>query len=648
MSKDRWTDGTVLAAAAILAVFVPLLAVVPYWFPVDTDVASAATAVGFNSRAAYYGAVLGCLGSVVIVGFLVNRGVLPDGTTESTQLSAESTSTGSGEPFPLLALGVLVSAVLVVYFPPFLDGQGPYFEDNFFLSLMHRMEVGQTPFVDFEFLYGPLMIYPAHWWSELFGFSLTSYYGYLALLEVLALGTLLVLIWRLIPGRRKALVAFFILGVLCLNVSLGPNQNALRKLVPVLAILLVAKKPRSNLALGGAALLIGLQLAYSQEYGIAGLGALVGLYVFLAWREETWYHLYRAAAGVGIVSLVWMVLTWALLRDGFGAYIEETLYLTARMEAGQSAFPFEWTVNSLAAFGLLALASVAVGTALGRGRARETLPGDHLMVGAFVYTLVALKSGLNRCDFWHLDPPFIALAFAFLLPWRRNAVPLPRTSRTLSIALLGVMAITYLFGLAPAGSHAARGWVDGFLDKIAGDRATPETSLSTRAPALEPERSEPRSDVMAVARLLSAPPNRDREVLFYGDTWSLDKMVGVPKRYYSNDKFLHSEERGEELRRFLRKEPDALVVIRRPTYERLFGLIPQDSFPELRSRYERTLTKTVGSYLSSVHFEAVLLEKPVREARWTRTVGRYVISHFEPMAEFGDLMILHNPAGGPK
>ncbi len=645
MERERLARGdreAGLLALLALCALLPVLAVVPYRFSIEPDVASAAAAVGYSNQAAYRGAVLVCLLTLAVAALLTRRRRLAGRSTSDAFMPDAVTNleldTGSGVRYGELLL--VVVAVVLLCAPPLLAGRGPFLEDQYFLSILHRMQGGQRPFVDFEFLFGPLMIYPARWWTEVFGFHLTSYYAYLALLEAAVFAALLFVVGRYVPKRSTRWAGFALLAVFFLNVLLGVNQNGVRRLLPLLALLVLASDPRPSrrIALGAGG--IGLGLTYSPEYGVAALLAAAVMYAFLAIDGRDAGLVGRGAAIGGGSVLVWLAVSWALVGNGFGTYVRASLELMRHMSAGEAAFPFHWTLNALAAFGLLALSCVIVGRGLGGARGSDTSRGDFLLVAVLAYAIVTLKSGLSRCDMWHLDVPFVALGFAFVLPWRRERFRMSPAVRQIGLALLAVMAVTYLWGLAPPAGHVAAGWPSAVRDLVAPSGSDATLAVETEAPALELELSRPDRGTIELARYLADPARRDRAVLFYADTWSLDKMVGRYKRYYSNDDFLHSEERGRELARFLDDRPDALVLMTRPTYERLFDLADRNGIAEIERNYRQGPWKQLGSYLSTVHYEGMRLERSALEARWTRTVGQRVRDGYEPLAEFGDVLVL--------
>ncbi len=99
---------------------------------------------------------------------------------------------------------------VALYAPPFLARYGPYIEDSLFLNYLLRMHCGLTPYRDFQFIYGPLMLYPAFYWTEIFGYSMSSFFGYLSLLEGLQFAVLILVLQRYLPTRSKRYAVFVV------------------------------------------------------------------------------------------------------------------------------------------------------------------------------------------------------------------------------------------------------------------------------------------------------------------------------------------------------------------------------------------------------------------------------------------------------
>lgn len=627
-----------LLGLAAFAGLLPLLVYGPQHFGVPSDVVSAAAAEGYSGRGAYLLAA-GWLGVTVVAAAWQRRRESREAYASGAAAAAVEPAGGGGAGAWWVA-GVAGLVMVVAYFPPFLAATGPFIEDQIHLTALHRMLGGQRPYVDFEFLYGPLMLYLAAGWTYVFGYSLLSFYWYVAMLEAIQLAIMVAVIWWLIPERRWRVVALLVVGGLILNALVGPNWSATRRLAGFLGLLVVASGPLATRHVLTAAALFGIQLAYSHDFGVASLAGAGAMYAVLLAATPRWRVAGAGAFVAAGAGLVWFVTTRLLLGGDFGSYLSETADLMARFSAGEAGFRFYWTVNSLAVFAVLVLAAVVVGRRLATLREGSPNRADLLLVGGFVFALVGLKSGLNRSDLWHLDASLVPLALALLMPYRRH-VPGRRRVRILSGALLVVVSLTYVFGLLPSGSLLASGWVRGAAAVIAPAEGSPAAALPpTRAPVLDRERLAAGSPTHQLAVFLHRPEWVDRPVIFYGDTWSLGKAIGVYRTSPINDDFLYSDERGLRFRAHLEENADALVLMRDDVYRRLYGLSDPNEFPEHERRFAPSPAKRIASWLSTTHYRGLEHEVRLKDRRWTRTVGEYVRPRYEAIAQIGRIVIL--------
>ncbi|MEP6572546.1 MAG: hypothetical protein ABJD11_07610 [Gemmatimonadota bacterium] len=635
----------ILAVSLFALAIIPLLALVPRWIPTPPGVLSAATVEGYNNSAASLLAGCWAVAGVAVFWLAFRTGFLELPETPHEVLKSKTTAPHASVS-RLGWQGLLIAVVvLILYFPPFLARYGPYVEDQVFFTALHRMQAGQVPYLDFEFLYGPLMIYAAAGWTKLFGYSMVSFYSYLMVLELMVYLMLLVVVTKFVPERRQRLLVFLLLALLLFDTLLAPNQNGLRKFFPLCIMLVVACRPASLAVAAAAGSLLGVQLAYSQEYGVAGFLGIVAMYGLVMLRGGGLSALVRALVAGLTAACAWLVIAWLLMGQHFGAYTGESLSLLQRFSAGEAAFRFYWTANSLALFGLLALACVLIGRSLAQPLRNPSDVGDRLLVGAFVYALVGLKSGLNRCDLWHLDPAFIPLIASLLLPLQRALVPDSRTLRRLIMALVMIAALSYTVGQAPLGSFYLRGLARGARDVLSGRRRDVTAAVPARAASIGPERTHPNPEALHLQAYLADSARRQWPVFFYSDMWALGPQIGVYKTDHLNDNFIYSDARGRALRTWLEERPSAVVVIDSLAYQRLYGLAP--ILPPERSRdYLRpTRMKSIVSWLASVHYRGAAIEYQLRERRWSEAVGDYVRARFHPIASFGNMVVLGRAGG---
>lgn len=626
---------TATLAGLFFAGFIPLLLLVPTLVPTDPSVLSAAGVEGYNTTAAYRVALLWCIAGLGIA-FAAARGDRLDDGDRVVSATAPGATPSAGQRW--LECGIVAAIIVLALWPPFLVRYGPYIEDSIFATALHRMDGGMVPYRDFEFLYGPLMLVPASWFMSAVGYSLEHYYAYLTGFEVVQYLVLLAFLQHLIPERRTRVVVFVILVGLLMNPLLGLNYNGIRRLLPLAALLLLARNPRSIGHAALAAVLLGLSVAYAHDYSLGSAFASAGLYAILFVRKPS-RELIKLSLTFGVVAVgTWLLVSWALLGPDVGAYIADTRSLVGRFGLGEAGFRFYWTANALAAFGLLSLGVVVAGRALAE---QEGLSGwgDRFFLAALLATLVSLKSGLNRSDVWHLSGAFFPICVAFLLPLPRQAMRWSRTTQQVAVGLTAIVAATHGLGNAPSAAYIAEGWLRGARDVGAGLVARGGCAANTEAPCTENERSHPRADVVAVGTWLAEPAQRGRRVLLYGELWSFGQRLGVYKRDHLNDDFIYDDARGVAVGEWIAAKPGAIVVMTRDWYDRLYAPAGADTIGAT-APFAPSVVKEAGEWLASVHYRGVVVERPLAELRWRRTVGVRVRQHFTLERTTGALVVL--------
>ena len=143
--------------------FIVLLVWVPKMVPPATGLPNVASVLGYNIDLAY---LLTGAWAVAMAGV---AGALSKAPPSYPSPEAPNPT----QPVPLgrrlIELAVLGLAVAALYWPWSLARFGPHVEDVYFLNILWRIQCGQVPFADFEFLYGPLMLAPLSGWPIVVG-----------------------------------------------------------------------------------------------------------------------------------------------------------------------------------------------------------------------------------------------------------------------------------------------------------------------------------------------------------------------------------------------------------------------------------------------------------------------------------------------
>lgn len=623
MNELTQRKGTLFACVLFGLVLVALIWV-PAQFGHNTRVISAAATEHYNNRVAHIVTVLWVVLTVAGVYALSSAAITPGPATPET-----GPATGLGR-FLLPVLTIL--GIALIYFPPALAWRGPYMEESIHLSAIHRMLAGDLPYRDFEFLYGPLMLYPAYWWVKLTGFTLTGFYTYVMVLEMVVLLAILAPIQTYLRGFWARLAAYLLLASLYFNAMLGPNQNGLRKAAGVLLLISVARRPYQRGLWPVHGTILGLLLAYSQDFGAATAIGIAAIYAALFAKRRERAALAGLATIAATSAVVWLGTLWLLLGPAFADYFITLRYLTAQFDAGEAAFRFYWTASGLAVFGLVAVAAWLTGRVLARRWDTAPATGDLLIIGGLAYAAVMLKSGLSRADQWHLVPGVLVIVLALVLPIAGRIAPIPRPARMLGIVLTLVLAATYTFGQFRIIRYVFReGLLSGYAGLAAGDHEHRIPGTPLARPATEFQRAHPDRDVTALAEFLATPPALDKRIFIYGGSWSLPYRVGATKAGYLADDYIYGDTRGDEARAFLDANPQVLVVMGRDTYDWL-KLGPDAEVPEPGLNlvgYGRM--RTLRAQLTSVHIPGVYIEEKQKAARWRRLIGVHVMESYAPV-----------------
>lgn len=613
----------------IWAGFILLLGVVPWHLPTNPDLPNSAAMLGYNVSAAY----LLLAGWTVICFVVLARFSRPS-------VPAQTQDDPAPEPGPGLWLrwaerAVVAAAVLIVYWPAAIARFGKHVEDAYFLTALQRMSCGDLPYVDFEFLYGPLMIIPAHLWMNAFGFSMTSYYAYYALLQVALFVLILVLLQRFIPGARRRWFAFFLLLPFYADILYGLNWIGWRHIAGILAIIVISGSDRHYMRAISTGAILGLSFAFSYEYAIAAwcaAAAILGARMLSSARAAlpgligALLLMSGAMLAVGLGALIWA--TGAFFAD----YVEATKHAGATaLSLGLGQFAFLWTGHSLALFLILSATLTA-----GAGAIRQiwqTPPNraDLMLVGAVIFALAALKIALQRADYLHLAVPFLPLVFVFLLGHPTRVFTFGRPVRIAVFAALIVASITHAIGHAPLGRWVALGMVRGLYHEVTDrDVAGP---VEARRYSIQAERSEHQPHVTELARHLAMPELRDRPVLYYYQEWDMTLDAGTCAAGYSFYDLLYSDARRPLAQTAL--TPGLIVVINKTDYQKLF----QGSVPASQPRKAAALAR-VARWTSSNHADQSTLEQEAEWAMWKNALGDRLVNTFHVLAELDGFVLL--------
>lgn len=618
-----------LVAGLAWLILLPLLPIVPQLLPPDPSLPNVAAMLGYNVGLAYP-LVIGWAVLVALAAAALMRGAaLPTAPAPAPEQAVP----GPGA-VRVWAERILVAGMAGLFaYPPALARFAPHIEDTYFHTVLWRMACGEVPYRDFEFVYGPLMIYPVNAWLGFFGFSMTGYFAFYALTQIAFYLVLVAILQRQIPQAGRRFLAFVLLLPFVFDFILGLNWIAWRYFAAVLVLLLLAGGPRSIARTLGAGAIIGVGVAYSWEYGIAALCTGLAIQMALLFEPGRGRILALAVLQAATALAVAALLIFWATGGAPGDWVEATLVVARAANAlGLGQFAFRWTLHSAALFALLALLAVAIGAGLARVGRVAASEGDLQLVGAAVFLAVALKVALQRVDFLHLAVPFVPLLLVLLIGKPTRLLALPGAARSVALVLVAVAAIAQAIGHAPLGLLVAKGSARGLYHELTG---RPKVGpFPSRLPGTEAERSKADPAMLALAARLAAPDLADRPVLFYGPLWDSAPRVGVCPVGYSFYDLLYSDARAP-LAATARNLPGLIVAIEAKDHAYLLGTAPPEAPPA-----PPTGLRALAAWTSSVHFSQSPLENGIEAEMWRSALGDLLVQDFQVLDEVDGIVLL--------
>lgn len=609
-----------IVTAGFLIATMALLALLPWQEPSAAVPVSVSQLEGFSNAIAIRIGVYMALLCGFCVFWLIKGATVTVSDPGPFSRSRSSTAATS------LQVLVIFAVLLFLLFPPALARYGPFIEEGIHLSSIHRMLYGDVPYVDFVSLYGPLMLYPVLLWTEVFGFTLISFYSYVFVLEFLTALTVFLIIQTYV---RNVWLRFLILGLLAsilFNIMLGPNQNSLRRIAGLVLLLSVSHRPllRPLWVLHGAC--VGLLLCYSQEFGVATAAGITAIYLMIAIKQKSAQAILGLFVIGGVSAVSWVGSAWLMLGPDTLTYYQEIIHLAQRYSAGEAAFPVILNVTTVAVLILLFLGVWQSGYALATPWTRPASAGDLIFVGGTAFALVMLKSGFNRADQWHLYPVVIVIIFAFVLPIPARNSPVFPKARYLAIATVIILAGAMTYGNYPHGSYVFRqNLKNGYKDILAGVPVPGDAGMVRRATTFQ--NSHPVPDFITLRDFLMAPEQEGRPVFTYGDSLSsVVFKIGIPVATPFTDDFIYDDSIGEESIALLDSSSDILVLMHRWEYEWLMTGPDAPPLPGRRWASDAVIARQTN--IASVHFRASPLEGPLKVMRWRRLMGNYILERY--------------------
>ncbi len=383
--SKRW-----LAPVLITGAFLPGIFLVPFWVPQKTPMDSQSWEFGFNNGVAQaaVGLLLLCLFAWQLL--RGNSKAEPDPLAK-TLIETPSAQSPRGLLAAMAILQVIAGAVLIAWYRYLPISH--YGEMTYFIQRLEAAILGQKPYMDFSFDYGPVMLGLPVWIYHLFHAAVSveaAYASALVIFYIIGLGLAAYVISQLNAGWKTPMMV--LVGIQWINLTMGLQYTPLRFMLPVASIFAVRHLERAlqgpwriaALAAAGFILPI-LNFAISPEMGLAtavSLGACFAWYLLCGTRRLA-LLIFAVLAGLAAAAAVF-----------------PRPYLDSVFQFGQGGgnFPVFPTFYILA----LLMAAILVLPRMGVIAMRDKSPGAAFCAGLAVLCGLMLLPALGRCDPGHV------------------------------------------------------------------------------------------------------------------------------------------------------------------------------------------------------------------------------------------------------
>jgi hypothetical protein len=405
-SRILWQKMLFLGALATV------ICTLPYLVPVNPTI-SVSYLVGFSNRTA---TALFILGAAAFAWF--TRGDIGKVDERDSHLSVR------------ILLAAIVSCVVVCLVRRYISfhsqpgGEAPYF-----INRTQLLVAGLIPYRQFEFIYGPLLLYPPLWITQIFGTDpITGYY--ISWTVEWVVGT--VLLWFAlrfidgpVTGRNWIFFYFFSLQLTSLRDE-GMNYTPFRAFIGAFLIVSVWKVWQTSRSVWITVLIsilaTGLGLASSPEHGISVAIGLGGGMLLVRIKKQRFPMIAVLAFFAG--SSICMVIA-----DHFG------LFQTLRSFAsGGYQFPLMPSPSVLLILFVYIVSACVLFTAL------ENKQDVPVVVPLVLAGFVLLPSAMGRCDIGHLQLATPAYMVGIVAIFSRPAL----RKIWLPLALIGLFVLPIL------------------------------------------------------------------------------------------------------------------------------------------------------------------------------------------------------------
>lgn len=274
------------------AVVVAGTVLLPFLFPLTQAQRGVSTVLGSNNQISYIWYVV----AIFVPGIVIARLLPMPAAAWIPDLATAWRTVDRRWLGAVVTAHVVVFGALFAYKGRFVFSEGVYFQ-----GLLNRMFLGETPYVDFSYHYGPTMLYPAYWIGQLVGPALGYGIWYVATYAI-GLAMLFAVVAAFLGRGPRAALLSAALAVATFNLMTGLNFTLMRYLMPAIAFLLAQDAILSGgrRAWAVAAAVLAFSWLYSFEIALLTAGGIALLTFVVVWRRPIAAAIVRVGRVVGL------------------------------------------------------------------------------------------------------------------------------------------------------------------------------------------------------------------------------------------------------------------------------------------------------------------------------------------------------------
>jgi len=372
-----------------------LVFLVPWFVPVGEPVLSTSYVLGFSNKAAVIGLVI----SIALFALLGTRRPVRDQHAPFLSIFKFNPARERLSRLVVAAWFLVALAISMFLWAMMRDGYG---EAEYFLRRLREMSLGRTPYVDFEYAYGPLLIWAPFWLMKhtapVIGDARNAYCLWHTLLSGLGILLLAWVVDRFDSRRRHKAILFSALAFIGLNECLGVNYVFTRFLPPLACLLLAhgTVMPWLNRRTSGLlreTMWVGFCVA--SFVVSASVSPEIGLACIPAFAAFSWFKAdagLKRKAAVSAAAVLGMTIAAAVFPFAYWAAV-------FHFGGGANTFPVLPGAHVLVYWaGIL----YVVPRLLQGGMPEETGETRGVIAGLAVLSIALIPGALVRCDSGHV------------------------------------------------------------------------------------------------------------------------------------------------------------------------------------------------------------------------------------------------------